>query len=79
MHVNECYMPRNELMEKSNYWVYFCNRWMCLRVAGPAAVEGVVSQRGAMQQAGVGAVSVALVFSCCQLHVSALSRSLEKV
>lgn len=53
--------------------------WMCLRVAGPAAVEGAVSQRGAMQQAGVGAVSVALVFSCCQLHVSALSRSLEKV
>lgn len=53
--------------------------WTCFHVAGPAAEEGVVSQRGAIQQAGVGTVSVALVFSCCQLHVSALTRSLEKV
>lgn len=53
--------------------------WTCPHVAVPAAVEGVVSQRGVIEQAGVGAVSIALVFSCCQLRVNALTCSLEKV
>lgn len=48
-------------------------------VAVPAALEGVVSQRGGVQQAGLGTVSVTLLFSCCQLHVNALTCSLEKV
>lgn len=26
----ECYVTRNELMEKSNYWGYFCNRWISI-------------------------------------------------
>lgn len=51
----------------------------CDWVGVPAAVEGAVSQRGVAQQAGVGTVSVALVFSCCPLHVNALTCSLKKV
>lgn len=53
--------------------------WAGVDLAVPAAVEGVFSQKGVIQQAGLGTVSVALVFSCCQLHVNALTCSLEKV
>lgn len=51
----------------------------CLHLAVPAAVDRVVSQRRVIEQAGVGTVSVTLVFGCCLLHVNALTCSLEKV